>query len=253
MARRWAAVGLLLAWWGLLIVGAAHTDLTADEGRAAYVVRDALPMNLAPREALRALRANVSQMLDRAAALPLAGQVQAFALDGWGAAAGETIFAARLLWKLPLLVAVALGMRILRRLPRRGWLAVQMALLGAGLALTVAAPPPPPWSTALHTLNAQRTPFAPLIIAYPDDHPLAYYDRQPATHFRHGITLDLGWRAFSDAERQRALAALGDSAVWIIAPAEGDALAGLLPAAHVPASRVVVGDMQIVYAAPPDR
>ena len=100
------AAALLLLWAVLLPL--ARLPLTADEGRVMWTIRDERPLTLAaPVDSLRALRANLSNTLNRLPdqAQPLPGVLL---LDAWTTLAGESVLAARLPGILAALLVAAL-------------------------------------------------------------------------------------------------------------------------------------------------
>lgn len=246
MPKLWLRMALLLGIFTALLWSAADADLIAAEGRAAYIVRDALPLNVAPREALRALRTNISLMLARSAAEPLPLRPAYAVLDVWALLVGESILALRAL--------AGLGLVLLAAATLRGWRR-PLSSAGGGVLIALALvawlwlrPTAPNWQAALHTLNAERGATTPLVTVYPPTHPLAYYDRQPGTHFRHGLALDLGWRAQTDADWERVAGVLRDAAdMWWILPSDtADTLLTALANTHRVTWSQAVGDVHFM-------
>ncbi len=61
-----AAAAILLALFAIfLLLPDQQAGLDDDEALALWIVRDDVSMNAAPGDALRALRSNISQMIDR--------------------------------------------------------------------------------------------------------------------------------------------------------------------------------------------
>ncbi|MFW5771966.1 MAG: hypothetical protein ACOCZH_01495 [Phototrophicaceae bacterium] len=127
MTRRLAgqAAALLLLW--AILLPLVRLPLTSDEGRALWAVRDERPLSLdAPLDALRALRRNLDDTLNRLSdqAQPLPGVLL---LDAWTTLAGESVLAAR----LPGMLAVLLAASLVGGGP--------LALLAAGLLALIPA------------------------------------------------------------------------------------------------------------------
>ncbi len=104
MARQAAA--LLLLW--AILLPLARLPLTSDEGRTLWAIRDERALSLdAPLDALRALRGNLDDTLNRLPdqAQPLPGVLL---LDAWTTLAGESVLAARLPGMLVALLAASL-------------------------------------------------------------------------------------------------------------------------------------------------
>lgn len=110
----WRGALLLIGIFVILIWGSASADLTRQEGVSVYIVRDVASMNVAPRDALRALRANVSAMLSHAREDILTLPYYT-ALDVWGIVTSESVFTARLFSIFCLLLGWALLLRLMRR------------------------------------------------------------------------------------------------------------------------------------------
>ncbi|MFW5748022.1 MAG: hypothetical protein ACOCYT_00255 [Chloroflexota bacterium] len=130
---------LLLITFSLLALTALYIQpdrgfgLSAEEGAALYVVRDDLRFDVTPRDALRAVRDDLRQWVDRVQAQPQP-PLYFLLLNTWEWLAGESIVALR--WSSTLLVLLAVttmtaaaGLR--SRLRAGGWL----TLLFAGVML----------------------------------------------------------------------------------------------------------------------
>lgn len=74
------------------------------------------------------------------------------------------------------------------------------------------------WRDMIRMSTIDRSPTNPIVLMYPPDHPLAYYDRTEATRFAKGAVINLGWREFSEEELLRVTEALKPSSdIWVIA------------------------------------
>lgn len=81
----------------------------------------------------------------------------------------------------------------------------------------------PDWEGAVQEYRQARDPLHPAITAFAPDSPLGYYDYR--YNLRQGVTLDLAWRTFTEAEVTRAVRNLtrGDTPVWLVMP-QGDSI-----------------------------
>jgi len=74
------------------------------------------------------------------------------------------------------------------------------------------------WRDMIRTSTIDRSPTNPIVLIYPPDHPLAYYDRTETTRFAKGAVINLGWREFSEEELIQIAEALKPSSdIWVIA------------------------------------
>jgi hypothetical protein len=143
-------------------------------------------------------------------------------------------------------VVICLWGRTSRRIARGERIAV-----GVVAAMTIAVCAPllirPDWGAAIRAMNGQRAPTDPAITLIEPGSALAFFDRQPGTHVRQGISLDLAWRDHSQAEITALVNSVaGAPAVWIIMPRDhpktGQVITGLEPT-HAPGITIEVGDM----------
>jgi hypothetical protein len=75
------------------------------------------------------------------------------------------------------------------------------------------------WQSIIKQYSAERNLTQPIVLIYPQYHPLAYYDRTETIRFGRGATVNLGWREFSDAELEQIAGALAQSdTFWMVAP-----------------------------------
>ncbi|MDX1991872.1 MAG: hypothetical protein SF029_05760 [bacterium] len=321
----WPSLLVLLILTAVVILGAAWRDLYSAEAHSLYLVRDSLPLNVAPRDALRALRTNVTDMLDRAGERSPLVLPYAVVLDAWSLLTGEHIFTARLFSALCYLLLASLWMRVILR---GGAFGLVVALIVGGLAffareasgwmllllvigmllrwiagwrkdfephrrrgrggdllspplrpsptlwrgdaggvkptpriaipLTVFAamiavllrPSAPDWQNAIAAVNVERDSTVPALINYPPSHPLAYYDLQLQTRLRHGITLDLGWNAFTEDQLRQVMTAIqGSETVWTMLDTENaqtPRLLELIGESHTPARELRVGNIVLM-------
>ncbi len=102
-----AAAAILLALFAIfLLLPDQQAGLDDDEALALWIVRDDVSMNAAPGDALRALRSNISQMIDRVQTQPQP-PLYFIALDAGVMAAGESVLAARFFSTLWVMLALA--------------------------------------------------------------------------------------------------------------------------------------------------
>lgn len=132
------ALAVLLAL-GIFLLPERGLGLSAEEGAALWTVRDDLRYDVAPRHALRHIRADWAQFGERATTLtqpPLYFGL----LSGWARVAGEAPFAVRWLSALWVIVGLAASVALARRITSggRGWLAVLVGAFCLIYAATVA-------------------------------------------------------------------------------------------------------------------
>lgn len=105
------------------------------------------------------------------------------------------------------------------------------------------------WQTIIQTHSAERSLTEPIVIIYPPYHPLAYYDRTESIRFGRGAVLNLGWRAFDEAELTRVADALKhNDTFWMVAPngeRHSEVLARLLHSSH---HRVFLGNVNRIMS-----
>lgn len=79
------------------------------------------------------------------------------------------------------------------------------------------------WRDIIRTTTAERQLTQPMVILYPPDHPLAYYDRTERYAFGRGTVINMGWRDFSEEELARVAESLnGSDEIWMVAFAGDD-------------------------------
>lgn len=203
-------LALLFAAFVALSFTASVVDISRDEARLLWIVRD--PERLEPAaigDTVRLIGRNMRAMLDRADTrdLPLA-----VPLDVWTMLAGGSVFAAR----LPVVLLACLVMAVALRLtaPRSTRLA-----RGIGYAVPVAgvllyALSPTTLAPTVADYMRTRQPTEPVLTLFRDDSPLGYYQAQ--VNIRRGIGVDLGWQTFSDQDIERVVGNLGTETVWLV-------------------------------------
>jgi hypothetical protein len=316
-----AALMLMFFAAALLTIALSKGRLSDAEATALWIVRDDAPVwAVGPRDALRGLRANLSDFVTRMRE-NVRPPLYYAALDGWTLMAGERLFAARIFSTFAAMIAAATLVRLNTPQPvaaltglilcaltsavvapaalllmfalfatlalRRGQitccvLALPAALLthvaaivllplavyswwrttrtiargeriavGVVAAMTIAVCAPllmrPHWGDAIRAMNDQRAPTDPAITMIERDSPLAYFDRQPGTRVRQGISLDVAWRDHSQAEITALVSSVsGAPAVWVIMPRDhpktGQVIASLEPT-HAQSITIEAGDM----------
>jgi hypothetical protein len=258
---------ILLLFWGVYL-SLARSGLTQAEARVLWTVRDDVPLNVAPRDALRGLRTNVEQMVERAEPVLLPYYA---IMDAWVTVAGESVLAARYFSALCILLAAVLAARwrfmlvvaglgalsaatvhvyavgilvlcvigasgraVVRRDAQWGVRLLHGAAAIAGIIIAVViVGGRPDWTGAIGDFNAVRTADEPAITGFAADSPLAHYDRQHQTYFRRWINVNSGWRDFSQAEIEQIVAALdGASAIWLVDVADRQFEAALVESGY---------------------
>jgi hypothetical protein len=114
-----------------------------------------------------------------------------------------------------------LGVGIVQRLPINRLSPRALGALTAGLFLMLLissiliTPPITGWDNAITLISQSREPLEPLIIGYAPDSPAGYYVSEMS--LRGGISLDLGWRVFTEEEHQALLDKLDSAqAIWLL-------------------------------------
>lgn len=99
----------------LIFLTQVDLPVSDDEGLSLWVVEDSAPMwNIAPRDSLRGVRANVSTMLDRVEETNTPPLYYAV-LDGWVMLFGDSLLAVRMLTVLCVALALPAIVHIMRR------------------------------------------------------------------------------------------------------------------------------------------
>jgi len=99
------------------------------------------------------------------------------------------------------------------------------------------------WRDIIRMSTIDRSPTHPIVLIYPPDHPLAYYDRTEATRFAKGAVINIGWREFSEEELIQVTEALKPSSdIWIIA-FNGDRQAELIAQQLGEYNRYFIGNL----------
>ena len=206
---------LLFAVFAVLTIAAANADITDAEARLLWIVRD--PERVEPAaigDTARLLVRNFRAMLDRAAAreLPLA-----VPLDLWTTLAGGTIFAARLLIALlicigisflyVLLRSMSVSSRYLTRL-MFGLICLYVFYFFINQLFSFTNMP------VIAEYLAERHATEPVITEFRDDSPLGYYQAQ--YNLRRGISINLGWRNFTNEEISGITDKLRNEPVWLV-------------------------------------
>lgn len=94
-------------------------------------------------------------------------------------------------------------------------IAALLAVTIAPLLITTLTAPHPDWQSLAQATAEERDTRAPALYALPDDHPLAYYDRQVG--LLDGIAINLGWRRFTPPQIYNVVRRLRDqSTVWVL-------------------------------------
>lgn len=107
------------------------------------------------------------------------------------------------------------------------WALLVFSLL-AGLTLDTQRPP---WVGIIDEMNASRHPLDVSVTSFAPDSALAYYDRQPGTPVRQGISLMLGWRDHSPEELRDYAGRMGNApAVWLVLPIDSPEAGLMIPA-----------------------
>lgn len=209
---------LLFVAFALLTVAAASAEITDDEARLLWIVRD--PERVEPAaigDTARLLVRNFRAMLDRAETreLPLAAP-----LDVWTTLAGGSVFAARLAVLFGMCVAASLiarfvGRRNARRAAALGGFVLLFSLAAAASAVVSEwmATDTRPSSLVPEYIDA-RPITEPVITLFRDDSQLGYYHAR--VNLRRGIGIDLGWRTFTIDEVEHVIDALRDEPVWVV-------------------------------------
>lgn len=100
--------------------------------------------------------------------------------------------------------------------------------LGAGFALDAQRPD---WVRIIDQMSAARHPLDVTVTRFAPESALAYYDRQPGTRVRRGISLMLGWREHPPEELLDYAARLANApGVWLALPEDSPEAEVLLPA-----------------------
>ncbi len=149
-------------------------------------------------EALRFVRDDVAQAWARLSAAALPARASGMLLNGWALLAGESEIALRLplLWAALLLGAVGLRLARRGRGARRAGALIPLALAALiGLPLTQ---PTPDWRGFIAAVAERRAADQAAFIAWEPHSVVAYYNRH--TPIRVGVSVDVGWRAFSPEE-----------------------------------------------------
>lgn len=203
---RWAGqLSLLLLLVAFLMSHASAHSLRDDEAWLAWAIYyDPTQVTgqrwqiYAPMDALRFVRDDVVQAWERLRAAPLPTQAVGMLLNGWALLAGDSEIALRLplVWGSLLLLALAL-----RLFSRHGWRQRWSALVPLGLLALIVwrlTQPAPDWRGFIAGIAEQRASDQAAFVAWEPHSPIAYYDRR--TPLRVGVSVDVGWRAFSADE-----------------------------------------------------
>ncbi len=187
------------AWWAW----AVHYDPVEVTGQRAQV--DSL------RALLRFVRDDAAQAWERLSGAPLSVQALGWALNGWALLVGDSEIALRLPRVWGALGLLALGTRLLWTRRALGLpLLLLTALLGWGLMQ-----PAPDWRGFTAAVAQQRAADQAAFVAWSADTPIAYYNRR--TPIRRGVSLDVGWRAYTKAELADLAARLeAYDVVWVL-------------------------------------
>jgi hypothetical protein len=121
-----------------------------------------------------------------------------------------------------IVLVVQVGLLVLRRVNRHPLFErlapfVLVIALGVVLGRNLSSEPNVAWRDLVANAAATRSSEEPALIAFSDDSPLAYYNR--LTPLVKGISLDIGWRDFTQAEITALVATLENNlSIWLIAP-----------------------------------
>jgi hypothetical protein len=205
-ARRWALGLLALGLFAALLLRVAHAhSLRPDEAWLAWAIHyDPTDIN-GQRwqidtlgDALRFVRDDVAQAWARLSAAALPARAGGMLLNGWALLAGESEIALRLPW---VWAALLLGTVGLRGLFAARWARRRLALVPLALAALIGlpfTPPTPDWRGFIAAVAERRAADQAAFIVWEPHSVIAYYDRR--TPIRVGVSVDVGWRAFSPEE-----------------------------------------------------
>jgi hypothetical protein len=178
------------------------------------------------------VRDDAAQAWERLSSAPLSVQVLGWALNSWALLVGDSEIALRLprVWAALGLTALSLHLLSARRWTRRmlGLTALALsALIGRGLIQ-----PAPDWRRFTAAVAEQRAADQAAFVAWSADSSIAYYNRR--TPIRRGVSLDVGWRSYNNAELADLVARLeAYDVVWLLIDDRNDltqTLAALLAA-----------------------
>ncbi len=200
-APRWGLAALIV-FSALLLSSARSHSLRPDEAWLAWAIHYD-PTEITGQRwqidtlgsALRFTRDDVAQAWQRLSAAPLLTRAGGMLLNGWALLTGESEIALR----LPLVwMALLLSVLGLRGLWAARWTWRLMALVSLALSGGVGlwlAQPTPDWRGFIAAVAERRTADQAAFVAWEPHSVIAYYDRR--TPIRVGISVDVGWRAFS--------------------------------------------------------
>lgn len=247
-ALSWIIFALLVAFLAA-VFNSAHADVSVNEARTLWIVRDVVQVEPAAlRDVASAVISNGREALART---QFPESIYVLLLEGWTRLFGETIFAVRLLTAFLGIIVLAVIFRLVYKvlgIPRTTLKAVGFGILA--LLLVRVLTPTISWLPTITDLQGVRAPTEPAIIDFAPFSPAAYYDLRYG--LKRGLALDLAWRDPDPAIMQEYVEQLTRTQVpvWVMMPRSAaqawNVFSALDTARYAPTKCLMVEDVLLI-------